>query len=86
VNVTGGSYLSEYAIAEVIRQELPSLRIRVVEESDTFADGNIGPLDLERASALLGYEPQVPFESRLRDFVRSAAELASTRVSIAQPG
>ncbi len=64
VNVTGGAYLSEAAIARIAARYLPGLDWRVVAHKEA-ADGDFGPLDLWQAKALLGYVPQVTIEDGL---------------------
>ena len=64
VNVTGGAYLGEEAIARIAARYLPGLDWRVVAHKEA-ADGDFGPLDLSRAKALLGYVPRVTIEEGL---------------------
>jgi nucleoside-diphosphate-sugar epimerase len=64
LNVTGGTYLSERAIAEMSAAHLPGLTWRVVEHKDA-GDGEFGPLDLSQTQRLIGYAPEVPIEEGL---------------------
>jgi nucleoside-diphosphate-sugar epimerase len=82
VNITGGTYLAELTIAELVREELPELRIRVVRSKDQSGDGEIGPLDLGAAFALLGYAPRADFAQRVRSLARAAARADSGRGQI----
>lgn len=65
VNVTGGEYLSEAAIAGFVRRHLPDLRFDVVADRGESGDGELGPLDLTRAADRLGYRPSVRIEDGL---------------------
>jgi UDP-glucose 4-epimerase len=58
INITGGSYVSEVEVAEMIKRLLP--KTRYVARADTVGgDGDFGPLDIGRAERLLGYRPKL---------------------------
>jgi nucleoside-diphosphate-sugar epimerase len=73
VNIAGGTYVSELAIAELIRQELPALNIRVVDSKSELGDGDFGPLDIHAAADLLGFAPKAALDSRVRSLAWAAA-------------
>ena len=70
INITGGSYVSEVEVAERIARLLPGTRYIARPDLDG-GDGDFGPLDMTRATTLLGYAPRVTLEDGL---ARLAAE------------
>jgi nucleoside-diphosphate-sugar epimerase len=69
INITGGSYVSEVEVAEMIQRLLP--RTRYVAKADAEGgDGDFGPLDIGRAEQLLGYRPKVTLDEGLRAMAR----------------
>lgn len=63
-NITGGTYLSEDAIARLVARFIPELTWRIVKQKEP-GDGEFGPLDIERAGQLLHYQPKVSLEHGL---------------------
>jgi len=72
VNITGGEYLPEQTIAEIVRRHRPELRFAVVPDKGEHGDGRKGPLDIGRAAALLGWRPRVLIERGLADLLSDA--------------
>jgi UDP-glucose 4-epimerase len=58
INIAGIERASELAIAKLVQQHLPNLEIAIVAEKGLPADNAIGPLSLNRARQLLGWEPR----------------------------
>jgi nucleoside-diphosphate-sugar epimerase len=69
VNITGGTYLSEEQIVRILLADFPSTAISVIVDPGRKDDGRVGPLDISRATELLGYTPSV-------DIAAALAELA----------
>lgn len=74
VNITGGTYLSEEQVVRLLLAEMPSPVLSVIADRGRDDDGRVGPLDLSRAAALLGYAPSV-------DIAKALAALAQPIVS-----
>lgn len=71
LNLTGGDYLSELAIALLVQRHRPGLRFEVVADKGEHGDGRKGPLTLARAEARLGWRPTVPIERGLADLLQA---------------
>lgn len=70
VNITGGTYLSEEEVVRLLLAEGPPPRLSVIADRGRDDDGRVGPLDLARAAALLGYAPSVDLAAALADLAR----------------
>jgi nucleoside-diphosphate-sugar epimerase len=70
VNITGGTYLSEEEIVRLLLAEGPPPRLSVIADRGRDDDGRVGPLDISRAAALLGYAPSVDLAEALADLAR----------------
>jgi nucleoside-diphosphate-sugar epimerase len=77
-NVTGGLWLSEGEVAAVVRQAVPGSRVEVGPVPPLRLDGRMGPLDISRARADLGYAPKVSLPEGVSRF---AAYLRAARAS-----
>ncbi len=64
LNITSGSYLSEVAVAAIIRRHLPRLTV-IADPARAGGDGDFGPLDIAAAARLIGYRPEVALEAGL---------------------
>jgi UDP-glucuronate 4-epimerase len=73
LNLTGGDYLSEQAIALLVQVHRPGLRFEVVADKGEHGDGRKGPLNLTRAAARLGWRPMVPIASGLAELLQAEA-------------
>jgi nucleoside-diphosphate-sugar epimerase len=73
LNLTGGDYLSEQAIALLVQVHRPDLRFEVVADKGEHGDGRKGPLNLARAAARLDWRPMVPIESGLAGLLQAEA-------------
>lgn len=78
INVTGGTFLSEEDVVRMLVKGFPEARIEVIGDRGRDDDGRVGPLDIARARALLGYEPAVDIASAL-------AEIAGPMVAGSAP-
>ncbi len=76
LNVTGGEYLSEEAIALLVQRHCPGLRFEVVVDHGEHGDGRRGPLNLARAEALLGWRPAITVDAGLAELLRADRSLA----------
>lgn len=63
-NITGGTYMSEVEVAEMIQRFLPAARFTAKDSEG--GDGDFGPLDIARAERLLGYRPGVSLVEGIR--------------------
>jgi UDP-glucuronate 4-epimerase len=66
-NITGGTYVTEAAIARMIAEALPGL---VIEPgAPTWNEGHMGPLNIEAAARDLGYHPRVSLHDGLVELI-----------------
>jgi UDP-glucuronate 4-epimerase len=66
-NVTGGTYVTEAAIARMIGEALPGL---VIEPGPpAWNEGHMGPLNIEAAARDLGYHPRVSLREGLAELI-----------------
>ncbi|QIB35568.1 NAD-dependent epimerase/dehydratase family protein [Ancylobacter pratisalsi] len=72
INITGGTYLSEEAIVRILAAGMPDADITVIADRGCDDDGRVGPLDITRAQALLGYVPSIDIAAALADLARAA--------------
>lgn len=73
-NVTGGTYLTEAALARMLQDLVPGLAI--TEGEPAWNEGHLGPLLIDAARRDLAFEPRIALRDGLRDLV---AELRRTR-------
>jgi UDP-glucuronate 4-epimerase len=59
-NVSGGTWLSEQEIVARATPVLPGLRIASTAAAARCLDGEMGPLDTDRARAAFGFSPSIP--------------------------
>ncbi|MFM9859448.1 NAD(P)-dependent oxidoreductase [Pseudoxanthobacter sp. M-2] len=78
VNINGGTYLSEEQVVRLLLAEMPSPVLSVIADRGRDDDGCVGPLDISRAAALLGYAPSV-------DIAEALAALAQPAVTAGAP-
>ncbi|MBS7539173.1 NAD-dependent epimerase/dehydratase family protein [Ancylobacter lacus] len=67
VNITGGTYLSEEEVVRLLLAPVGVPPLTVIASRGRHDDGAVGPLDLSRAAALLGYRPRVDLASALAE-------------------
>ena len=66
-NITGGTYVSEAAIARMIGEALPGL---VIEPGPAaWNEGHMGPLNIDAAARDLGYQPRVSLREGLDELI-----------------
>ncbi|WAC27703.1 NAD-dependent epimerase/dehydratase family protein [Ancylobacter sp. SL191] len=70
VNITGGTYLSEEQVVRLLLAGLPAPALSVIADRGRHDDGRVGPLDISRAAALLGYAPSVDIAEALTALAR----------------
>jgi UDP-glucuronate 4-epimerase len=70
VNITGGTYLSEEQVVRLLLVDMPSPVLSVIADRGRDDDGRVGPLDLSRAAALLGYAPSIDLAEALAALAR----------------
>ncbi len=71
VNITGGTYLSEEEVVRRLLAEVGVPALTVIASRGRHDDGEVGPLDLSRAAALLGYRPSVDLAAALAELARA---------------
>ncbi len=66
-NITGGTYVSEAAIAGMIAEMLPGLA--VIDSGPAWNEGHLGPLAMDLASRELAYVPTVTLRDGLTELL-----------------
>lgn len=78
-NITGGSYVTEAALAAMIGELVPGLT--VIAGAPAWNEGHLGPLAIAAAGRDLGFRPTVALHAGLAGL---AAHVAASRRSLAQ--
>jgi nucleoside-diphosphate-sugar epimerase len=76
-NLTYGEARSLDQMTDILRQEVPGLRVRHVERDALMPER--GSLSVDKARALLGYDPQNPLEIGYRKYIQWYRSLHATR-------
>ena len=73
-NITGGSYVSEAAIARMIAELIPGLSI--IPDPPAWMEGHLGPLSIDAAARDLGYQPRITLADGIAELHRTIAAAA----------
>lgn len=68
-NISGGLWLTESEVLEVVRQAAPEIRAEAGDIPPLGLDGRMGPLDIARARSDLGYAPKISLREGVTRFV-----------------
>ena len=77
-NITGGSYVTEADLAEMIRALLP--RLVTIAGPAAWNEGHLGPLIIDAAGRDLGYRPNITLETGLAELCDHLRHVRSATV------
>jgi UDP-glucose 4-epimerase len=75
-NITAGRGRTLRELYDLLRERFPDMPVEVAEQTDDFRPKR-GALDVSKARALIGYEPEYPLERGLLEYVDYLASLPS---------